>query len=60
MKIKKFIKKWNVAFEDWEEKREFAIEMEDDIREIVKASMSLFLGTIFSLWNPLMIYGLNF
>ncbi len=37
MKIKQFIKKWNVAFEDKEQKHEFATEMKNDIKEIVKS-----------------------
>ncbi len=44
MEIKKFIKKWNVAFESKEQQREFAIEMENDIREVVKAYDEFILG----------------
>ncbi len=39
MKIKQFIKKWNIAFTDWEEEQEFAAEMRRDINSIIKTKL---------------------
>ncbi len=33
MKVKEFIKKWNVVFEDKEQELEFAVEMKKDLKE---------------------------
>jgi hypothetical protein len=39
MKIKEFIEKWNVGYEDKEQKNEFAAEMRKDLDSIVDAAL---------------------
>jgi dihydroneopterin aldolase len=44
MKDKKFIDKWNVAFENYEQRDEFAIEMQSDLNAIKKDAIRDFIN----------------
>jgi hypothetical protein len=40
MTIKKFIEKWNVGYEDFEQKQEFAREMKADLKQLIEQAIS--------------------
>jgi len=39
MTTKKFIEKWNVGYEDFEQKQEFEREMRKDLKQLIEQAM---------------------